>query len=210
PIHLGNITFPETISQNEILTEELAQDKLEKLELDKTVIVSKAIKDSEIKILLQELIYEYDINTDLEGINEHVPELLDNARIHTVEPFYYMRCHYSKDKNYFDVAIGEVGLGIKNTLVKNSTYSYLRSEHHMRAISKAFEPMVSGKSESRGTGLSEVHDYFFDNKQHLLFLSSGDGYYLIKHENGDTQIQSGNLRYNLTGVQILLRFGCNR
>ncbi len=181
----------------------------EKLELDETAIFTKKTEDTEVQTMLQELILELGIDVDLEGINEHLPELIDNARIHTVEPFYLLRCHYSKEERYLDIVIGDIGLGIKATLVKNSTYSYLRDEHHMRAIAKAFEPMVSGKSDFRGTGLSEAHDYFFDSINNMLFLCSGDGYYLINHENDDTQIQSGNLRYNLTGVQMLLRFGCD-
>jgi hypothetical protein len=203
------ISFSDHIDPDDIIWGSVNRDP-DTIELDKTAIFTKKTEDTEVQNMLQELILELGIDVDLEGINEHLPELIDNARIHTVEPFYLMRCHYSEEERYFDIIIGDIGLGIKATLVKNSTYSYLRDEYHMRAIAKAFEPTVSGKSNFRGTGLSETHDYFFNSNKNLLFLCSGDGYYLINHKDDETQIQSGNLMYNLTGVQMLLRFGCDK
>ena len=133
------------------------------------------------------------IDVNLKDVLELVPEITHNAKIHAVEPFYVIRLDYSESGGYLDVVIADIGLGIKVFI---------------NSIIKAFEPMVTSKNEPRGTGLSEAHDYFLEHEESLMFLSSNDGYYLIDHENGDEVITAGNLKYNLNGVQVLMRFGC--
>lgn len=150
------------------------------------------------------------IAIDIPGVHEHIPEILHNAKVHPVEPSYFLRGHYSEKFKYLDIVVADIGLGIKGTLSKKCEYSYLTDKPALFSIMKAFEPLVTSKNEIRGTGLSEAHDYFLEHKENTMFLSSNDGYYLIEHENGEPVISAGNLKYNLNGVQVLLRFGCEK
>lgn len=177
-------------------------------EFDKTYRIPASSDIDLITDTILESIINNKINVDIPGIHEHVPEILHNAKVHPIEPFYFLRCHISEIERYFDIVIADIGLGIKGTLSKKAEYSYLEEKPSMHSIIKAFEPMVTSRNEPRGTGLSEAHDYFIEHTESTMFLSSNDGYYLIEHENGNEVITAGNLRYNLNGVQILLRFGC--
>lgn len=180
----------------------------DELFVDRTYVVNHDQDIQEIGDLVNSLIIDEKIGIDLQGLNENLPEILHNAKVHSVEPFYLFRCHFSVTNKYFDTVIADIGLGIKGTLSKKAEYSYLKDKPSMHSIIKAFEPMVTSRNEPRGTGLSEAHDYVIEHSESTMFLSSNDGYYLIEHEDGAEVINAGNLRYNLNGVQILLRFGC--
>jgi len=164
---------------------------------------------SEIQERIQNVILEHRVAVDLEAVNEHIPEVLHNAKVHPFEQFYFLRCGFSKTEGFFDIAIGDFGYGIRGTLKQKSEYSYLASKPHMYSIEKSFIPKVTSKNEARGMGLSELHDYFLEQSKGVLFLSSGDGYYLIENDLEKHSVTSGNLEYNLNGVQILLRFFCS-
>lgn len=185
----------------------LLEDGADNIKLNSTVrILVRDTDVSEITESIQKIILDNQIAVDLEAVNEHIPEVLHNAKVHPFEQFYFIRCGFSKNKGILDVAIGDFGYGIRGTLQKKSEYSYLSSKPHSQSIEKSFIPQVTSKNEARGTGLSELHDYFLEQKRGVLFLSSGDGYYLIENDLEKQSVTSGNLEYNLNGVQILLRF----
>jgi hypothetical protein len=202
---IQNIHYPEVLDL--IFQRKIDPELPFELKCDIAHLIPCSTEDSLVAQSVSEFIFEHKIPVSISALNEHLPEIINNARIHPIEPSYFFKCNYSKTGNYFDIAIGDIGLGIKGTLSKKAEYSYLKDKPAMHSIIKAFEPMVTSKNEPRGTGLSEAHDYFMEHPTSVMYLSSNDGYYLIEHENGKPVINAGNLKYNLSGVQILLRFG---
>jgi len=177
--------------------------------LNKTVkILHEEFDIDEIEERIANIIIDNDINVPIPEVRENVSEITDNIKSHAIYPFMFMRCNYSPLDKFFDIAIGDIGLGIRNTLIKKNEYSYLASLTHREAIVKAFDARVTSKADARGLGLTMVSDYFIEEPKGILFLCSGDGYYMVNYKEVGEASSSGNLKYNIDGVQVLLRFRC--
>jgi hypothetical protein len=100
----------------------------------------------------------------------------------------------------FALAVGDCGLGIRQTLCGNPAYAYLSGRPHEEAIVKAFEPMVSRRPEG-GTGLTILRDCVL-RLGGILQVASNDGFYYI----GRGRELTGKQAYELPGVQIEMLF----
>jgi len=200
-------SFPASPAFSRIFLDEM-KNEISLMKLGESVKTPTKTSLNDFEDAFQKIILTNGIMVDLPDVKEYASEIIHNVQSHAVEPFMLAQCDYSKEKGYFDIAIGDIGLGIKGTLQKKNEYSYLKSQNHAEAIRKAFEEGVTSKTEARGTGLPMVADYFREEKKGILYITSGNGYYMVGYDNGDFFEEYGNLEYNLNGVQIMLRFKC--
>lgn len=183
-----------------------------KFQLNETVSLASSLDTDIISDTLNDLFYEskFETFTSIKVIKESVSEVLFNVQSHTSEPFSLVRFSYYEDNGYFDIVIGDIGEGIKKTLIKKALYSDLSEKEHFEAIRMAMDMGVTSKTDSRGYGLYEIKKDFLSNKTDLFFISSGDGYFMVDHNLPKSPYRAGNLRFGLPGVQVLLRFGCEK
>ncbi len=178
-----------------------------KWKLAQTMHVMRDIAEEDIESEFDELIFRNKINIDVSHAKECMGEILSNVTSHSGENVYLMRCNLNEDKRYFDFVIGDVGFGIKNALSRKDVYKDLENKSDCDAIVKAFEKGVTSKVDARGYGLPMIQEYFLEKPECKLFLSSGNGYYMIDHSLSKSPIRTGSLHYDLQGVQILMRYG---
>ena len=133
-------------------------------------------------------------------ITEVVSELVDNFAIHSKETFASLLIQYFPASHEVIIAIGDCGIGIRASLSSNPKHKYLESRNHHEAILKAFEPLVSRKTEG-GTGLTMVRDCVIGSGGHLI-LASGDEYVRINKR----ETKYGSMGYDLSGVQVRIVF----
>lgn len=103
-------------------------------------------------------------------------ELCDNASTHAgTHPCFVQFTQLGKDNNYLLFTIGDVGIGIPNSLRKNSRYVSLSDE---AAILSSFKPYVSGRAdaEKRGKGLTDVLKIAMECSSCLQVESNGHSY----------------------------------
>lgn len=103
-----------------------------------------------------------------------IGELADNAHTHGKGPCYLMAERVSWKHDYLAIAVGDVGMGIHNSLKGNPKYSALADR---RAFLTAFKPGVSswGDEHNRGRGLTDVLAIALANKSLLRVDSCGFG-----------------------------------
>lgn len=178
-----------------------------KWKLAQTMHVMRDVEEEDIEREFDKLIFRNKINIDVSHVKECMGEILSNVTSHSGENVYLMRCDLNEDKRYFDFVIGDVGFGIKNALSRKNAYNYLENKSDSDAIVRAFEKGVTSKIDDRGYGLPMIQEYFLEKPECKLFLSSGNGYYMIDHSLSKSPIRTGNLHYDLQGVQILMRYG---
>jgi hypothetical protein len=133
-------------------------------------------------------------------ISEIACELVDNFAIHSECTLAAVAMQYYPNLGRILFAIGDCGIGIRASLIRNPRYSYLAEATHYEAALKSFDPLVSCLS-SGGTGLTEVRDQVI-NLNGRLILATGDGYVIITKDD----IRYGLMAYNLPGVQMELSF----
>lgn len=133
-------------------------------------------------------------------VAELVAELVDNFAQHSGRRLAAIMVQRYPKAGRVDVAIGDCGIGIRQSLGSTDRYGFLRDEPHWEAAAQAFEPLVTSKAEG-GTGLTDVRDAIIEAGGHLL-LATGDGY--VQVANGQTR--KGRMVYDLPGVQIEFSF----
>jgi hypothetical protein len=103
-------------------------------------------------------------------------ELSDNASTHAgVHPCFLQCTQINADSKFLLFTIGDVGIGISNSLRNNPRYSHLSDEE---AVLIAFKPYISGRSddENRGKGLTDVLKIAMECSSVLQVESKGVGY----------------------------------
>ena len=98
------------------------------------------------------------------------------------------------------VAIGDCGIGVKHSLIKNEAHLHLSNKADKVAIVEAFKPSVSSKSEG-GTGLTNIEQAVLELNG-SLFFASNTGY--LRVVGGKRYI--GDRNFNFPGVQLQIGF----
>lgn len=99
-------------------------------------------------------------------ICEAVAEVVDNFDRHAEQRLAAMIVQYFPNERILSIAIGDCGVGIRGSLVRNPRHAYLETQPHHVAIAEAFKPLVSGRLEG-GTGLYELKNFIADVSGYL-------------------------------------------
>jgi hypothetical protein len=130
-----------------------------------------------------------------------VDELVDNFARHSQESLAAFMMQWFPSKRYVSLALGDCGLGMKSTLLRNSDYEHLAESCDAEAITLSLQPLVSCRGSALGgTGLTDVKETVLACGG-SLFLASGSDYAMIQ---GD-QIRTGHMGFTLPGVQLEAR-----
>jgi hypothetical protein len=161
------------------------------LDIERTNTVAEEIAEN-----VQDIIRRNRIKIDADLMAVIVSELVDNFAQHSQRLLATCAMQYYPAIGRVVFAIGDCGIGIRESLASNPQYAFLADRPHREAAALAFDSSVSRKIEG-GTGLTEVADAVMAEKGRLL-LSTGDGY--VKISNKRKEI--GRMAFNLPGVQI--------
>jgi hypothetical protein len=165
------------------------------LDIENTGNVAEEIGEGVLRILRSNV-----VSVNKTSIAELVSELVDNFAQHSQGPLAICTVQYYPNAHRVDFAIGDCGIGIRNSLSSNPQYQSLRSQPHNVAALKAFEPLVTRRGEG-GTGLTEVAEGIRDARG-MLVLSTGDGWVSMT----EAKTERGFMYHDLPGVQIELSF----
>lgn len=113
-------------------------------------------------------------------------ELLDNATTHAKSQTGVFACAQVY-RHELELAVADAGIGIQAHLSRNPKY---RLADEVDALEYALMPGVSGTSESRGNGLSDLVDMTCRYGGRVL-LRSGAGHALVTTVNNRREFQSG-------------------
>ena len=131
-------------------------------------------------------------------VAELATELVDNFSLHSGEQLAACVLQLYPNLRRVDFAIGDCGIGIRDSLAENPKYGHLATAPHRTAALKALEDGVTGRHEG-GTGFGTIRENIIElNGQ--MFLSTGDGWIqIVSDQDG---VLSGDGAYDLAGVQI--------
>ncbi|MFC1947545.1 ATP-binding protein [Chloroflexota bacterium] len=127
-----------------------------------------------------------------------ISELIDNFEYHSQSNLAVCAMQYYPNLNRVVFAVGDCGIGIKESLISNPNNEHLKelSEHEIAL--KSFEPLVTRMHEG-GMGLTEVREGIIEMGGRLT-CSTGIGYVIISQK----EEASGNMAHYLPGVQMEL------
>ena len=150
-----------------------------------------------------EMVYDLLSQTPI-GVNASLmeivtTELVDNFSQHSEEQLAICAVQWYPNVGRFDLAIGDCGIGIRESLATNQAFGYLQDKDHMDAAIEAFREKVTRKNEG-GMGLPDVRDSLPDLKGHL-FLSTGNAWVFTDRNRS---FRTGQQQFDLPGVQIEL------
>lgn len=150
--------------------------------------------------LVENVLAGANVNVPIRAILEVVAELSDNFAQHARADLATLAVQYYPQKQQFVVAVGDSGVGIRQSLCENPQHAYLARRHHSEAIVKAFEALVSRRPEG-GTGLTIVRDRVMELGGSIR-VASNDGFVYMERD----RVVMGEQGYELPGVQIEVRF----
>ena len=130
-------------------------------------------------------------------VTEIVVELVDNFSLHSDEHMAACAMQLYPALGRLDFAIGDCGVGIRQSLIRNPKYKDLADTPHQEVAVKALEFGVSGREG--GTGFGTIQENL-SKLEGRMFLSTGDGWVHVGGDQDD--IQFGTMNNFLTGVQI--------
>lgn len=164
-------------------------------------LVDRPSQAEEIYHRFQDLLQTNYVKVDTTAVAEAVVELVDNFVQHANVGLAAMMVQYYPKKHELGVAIGDCGIGIRQSLFDSGRYPEIAHMSHALAITKAFEPMVTAKHEG-GMGFETVRDIVVTQRA-SMFLSSNDGAVYIDNRG---KMYYMDVPYDLPGVQLELRF----
>jgi hypothetical protein len=124
-------------------------------------------------------------------------ELVDNFSLHSRSNLAICAVQWYPRNKVFHLAIGDYGIGIRNSLAMKPSLYHLLDLSHGKAAAKAFEAGV-GRREEGGMGLTDVRE-MMPSLNGSLFLSTGDAWVFTR---GPDEFRVGKQEYDLPGVQI--------
>lgn len=132
-------------------------------------------------------------------------ELADNSSTHAqVHPCFVYFEQYGHDNRFLQFTIGDIGVGIPNSLKRNIRYEGLKND---AALLTSFKPNVSGRpdTEQRGKGLTDVLKIAMESSSHLRVESNNLGFFLRFDSGRDDFIRHEPL-YQNEGTIISMMF----
>ena len=106
---------------------------------------------------LQEIIQRNHVRVDSGEVRIAVTELVQNFVEHAEQGLAVMMAQYYPTKQVLKIAVGDCGIGIKESLLKSGQYPYIADFAHKDAIVEAFQPLVTCKGEG-GMGFDVVRE----------------------------------------------------
>lgn len=142
------------------------------------------------------------VSVDRGLIAEVVSELVDNFAQHagTNLPAAFTMQWFPALK-YLTIALGDCGLGIRQTLQRNQQYAHVAGIPDQDAIALALEQRVSCQPD-HGMGLTEVVESVLATKGSLT-IASGSGRVIIDSEG---KLYRKQQKFDLPGVQLAVHF----
>lgn len=125
-------------------------------------------------------------------------ELADNFAQHSKKTVAALTLQLYPKLGMLRVAIGDCGIGIRQSLAMNPQHSWVAKERHHVAVLEAFKTGVSRKLEG-GVGFTDILNGL-DDLGGYLRLATGNEYVLVR--KGKAKV--GDMKFNLPGVQIEL------
>ena len=125
-------------------------------------------------------------------------ELVDNFHKHSDRNVAVFCLQLYPKLKRLDFAIGDYGIGIRQSLIQNPKFRHYEQMPHKFAAMKAFEDGVSGRKEG-GTGFGTVRENVMELGGQL-FLSTGNAW--IQLGANIDGFKFGELENELPGVQI--------
>ncbi len=113
-------------------------------------------QETQLLASLAPLLQKQEYDSDIAGyIGWMMGEVADNSLTHAKGPCYVLMGQFSKENKFLQIAVGDTGKGIFNSLKENPKYSSLLDEV---AFIKAFQSTVScwPDTKPRGKGLCDV------------------------------------------------------
>ncbi len=153
--------------------------------------------DEEIALKVRRVIAYSSAVVDLALVEEIVAELVNNFARHAKGPLAALAMQWYPRLHIIRLAIGDCGIGIRQSLSSNPKYAHLAVKPHHEVVWQAFQAGVS-RSREGGFGLTTV----LENVEELggsLALASGDGYV---RKSLSRPFRYGNMAFDLSGVQI--------
>ena len=135
---------------------------------------------------------------DITAIADVISEIIDNFAQHSGQQLASLAMQYRPRWHQIAIALGDCGVGIRQSLATQPKYSYLKKRPDWLAARMAFQPLVTSKREG-GMGLVDAKESIL-HMGGRLFLSTGKGYV----EFSGARTYYGDMAYNLPGVQIIL------
>jgi glucose-6-phosphate-specific signal transduction histidine kinase len=133
------------------------------------------------------------------AVAEVVSELVDNFAQHSGTQLSVLAMQYYPNLKEIVLAVGDCGVGIRSTLVRNPKFSYLAQRPHHEAIVKAFEECVTCRGEG-GMGLTQVRQRVIELGG-AVRIASYDGFARLLPQGPYV----GNMSCTLPGVQVEVR-----
>lgn len=127
-----------------------------------------------------------------------VAELVDNFAQHSYRHLAALALQFYPRLGTLRLAIGDCGVGIRESLLENPKHGWLEDQPHHVAAKEALKAGISRKPEG-GVGFVDVLNGI-DELGGQLLLATGNEYISVRKG----RIAHGGMRYDLTGVQIEL------
>lgn len=167
------------------------------LDVENTPNVADQIIDDVLRVFRTEA-----VQVNSSKVAEVISELVDNFAQHSDGVLAACAMQYYPRMHRLAFAIGDCGIGIRESLAQNPKHAHLRGRPHNEAAHEAFKPLVSRKPEG-GTGLTDVQETVVGEKGQLV-LSTGDGFIRFSPTSATTttKVEIGSMALDLPGVQV--------
>jgi hypothetical protein len=164
-------------------------------------IERRAGVEDEIELAVERVLERHTVGIEIPTVRTIVGELVANFAEHARGPLAAMAMQIYPRGNFFDVAIGDCGVGIRESLARNPTHAHVLGEQHWFAAEIALRPGIGGRvSGEGGWGLHSIHEEVRRLGGELL-LYTGDGGVRATQQ----RIRRGPLPFALPGVQVRVR-----
>ena len=137
---------------------------------------------------------------DVPRVAELAVELVDNFHQHSDQQFAACCLQVYPKLKRLDFAIGDCGIGIRESLAQNSGFKHLDSWQHVDAALEAFKDGVTSRIGGGGTGLGTVRENILELGGQM-FLSTGNAWVQFGAKILDG-FRYGEYENDLPGVQI--------
>lgn len=149
---------------------------------------------------VRDLLINNGIKAAVGDICEITAEMVQNFAEHSKEEQAVITIQWFPNIGWLSLALGDCGIGVKESLCSNRRYWHLRDMHDRHVISEAFKAGVSRKSAG-GTGLTNLRETIKD-LEGTLYFASNSGY--LRVEQASSFI--GTRIHNFPGVQMEIGF----
>ena len=151
--------------------------------------------------MVGDILRKNSVRVDVGLVTEVAVELVDNFSRHSGQQLAACAVQLYPQRGELHFAVGDCGVGIRNSLGSNPHYQHLATAPHHEAALKAFEDGVTGSTEG-GTGFGTVREDVLRLGGQMC-LCTGDGWVIIG--GGRQGAEAGRMTYDLPGVQIEIK-----